>query len=187
MGTTVTANLSLIKPDDDEQIKSGGGFAGWAVQNGLNCDAIDGLFRHTNTHTWTPTWTADSVNPTLGAGGSTDGKYIRLFPRMVLAYFRIFTGGAGFATGTGLYRISLPVAVPSEFATHNNALAIGKAYLHDDSAVATSSNMVVLYDIGSNLINFRKHDGNFWRDNTPFTLAQNDRVSGYFMYPTAAA
>ncbi len=188
MGTTVTTNLALIKPDDNESIKSSTVpfFAGWAVQNGSNCDVIDGLFRDSN-HTWTPVWTTDiASNPVLGAGGLLEGKYIRLFPRMVLGYFRIFTGGAGFTPGTGLYRLSIPVAVPTEFATFSDSIPVGKAYLLDADAVATSTNLVVMYDVTNNVLFFRKHDGNAWRENTPITLAQNDRVSGYFMYPTAA-
>lgn len=189
MGTTTTTNLGLIKPDTDESIKAvvTPPSDGWAVQNGVNCDKIDTLFRHTNTHTWTPTWTADTTNPTLGSGGSVSGKFIRLFPRMVLAYFQIFTGGAGFAAGSGLYRIAVPATVPTEFGTINDTMAVGKAYLHDNDAVATSSNLVVLYQPSTNLLVFRKHDGNFWRDNTPFTVAQNDRLSGYCIYPTSDA
>lgn len=187
MGTTVTTNLGLIKPDVDESIKAvvSPPSQGWAVQNGLNCDKLDSLFRHTSTHTWTPTWTADTLNPTLGAGGFLDGKYIRLYPRLVIAFFRLFTGGAGFATGTGLYGFSLPVAPAPELLTMNDSFALGRGYIHDNDAAATSSISTLMYRISDSIVFFRGHAGDYWRHNSPMTLAQNDRASGYVIYPTA--
>lgn len=188
MGTTVTTNLGLVKPDTDESIRENlPSFAGWADQNGTNCDKIDALFRHTS-HTWVPVWTTDiASNPVLGTGGILEGKYIRLWPRMVLAYFRIFAGTAAFTPGSGLYRLSLPVAVDPLVAGMANTVPMGQAYLHDNDVVATSSIMTPVYDVVSSTMTFRRYDGDFWRHNNPITLAINDRVSGYFMYPTAAA
>lgn len=187
MGTTVTTNLGLIKPDTSESIEENlPTFDGWATQNAANCNKIDTLFRH-SLDTYSPSWTADSVNPTLGSGGFTEGKFIRLYPRLVIGYFRLFTGGAGFATGTGLYRWSLPVAVSSELLSFNDSIPVGKAYLQDNNVVANCTVLVVMYDVTNNVFFFRKHDGDFWRQNTPFTMEQNDRLNGYFMYPTAAA
>src|SRR4051812_18444787 len=115
MGKTITSNLSLIKPDLNESIKQAlPTFDGWASENGTNCDTIDSLFRHT-THTYTPVWTTDTgPNPTLGAGGFIEGKYIRLYPKMVIGYIRISVGGAGFAAGTGLYRLTPPCTLAAE-------------------------------------------------------------------------
>lgn len=184
MGTTVTTNLGLIKPDTAEKIEEAlPTFAGWATQNGSNCDKIDALFRK-STHTWSPSWTADVSNPTLGSGGFTEGKYVRLHPALVVGFYRIFTGGAGFATGSGFYRLDLPTSVHADFLTMNTAVPIGKAYFHDNSAVATSSVFVAMLETTGGLMSFRKHDGNFWRDNAPVVIAQNDRLSGYFILPT---
>lgn len=187
MGTTVTTNLGLIKPDTSEKIQEDlPTYLGWAAQNESNCDTIDGLFRHTY-HNYSPTWTADSGNPTLGAGGFVTGKYARIWPGMVFGYIKIFTGGAGFATGTGLYRITLPVAIAAELKTFNLEVAVGKSYFLDASSVITSTNMVVMYDPVNDVLFFRKHDGDAWRHNAPVTLAQNDRMTAYFMYPTEDA
>lgn len=187
MGTTVTPNLGLILPDSAESIKANlPTFAGWAVQNGINQDKVDALFRH-DTNTWSPVWTTDTgTNPTLGSGGFIEGKFIRLFPRMVIGYLRIFCGGAGFAAGTGLYRISLPPAtIPTEFTTLNSTMPIGKAHLNDNSTVATSTIFQVLYDVPNNVITFGRDEGDFWRNTSPITLAQNDRLSAFFCYPTS--
>lgn len=187
IGTTVTTNLGLIKPDGSESIKESLPLAvGWSAQNETNCGKLDALFRKT-THTYSPSWTSDNTNPTLGASGAVTGKYLRFHPRMVAGYFNIFTGGAGFSAGSGLYRLSIPATVPTEFPTMNNSVPVGQAYLHDADAAATSTVFVVMYDIAANVLVFRRHDGDYWRSTAPITLAQNDRLSGYFIYPTGDA
>lgn len=188
MGTTVTTNLGLIKPDIDESIKENlPTFPGWAAQNASNCDKIDSLFR-ASTSTYTLNWTASTSNPTLGSGGFTEGKYIRLFPRMTFVFFRIFMGGAGFATGSGHYRINLPFAVdPAVAAFTAEGLTIGKAIFQDASAVLTSSVFLVDYLNTSSVCIFRPSAGGLWDNASPVVPAQNDRISGYVMYPTSDA
>lgn len=184
MGTTVTSNHGLIKPDQAEEIRKNlPTFPGWAEQNKLNCDKLDALFRAT-THTWTPAWTASS-NPTLGAGGFIEGKYIRIYPRMVVGYFRIYTGGAGFATGSGGYRISVPVPIAAELAGFLQEVPIGRAGFYDDSAAATSSMFTVMYSISGGTMFMKLPLNDSWTDSNPVVLAQQDRLTGYFMYPTS--
>jgi hypothetical protein len=187
VGTTVTSNLGLIKPDTAESIREDlPTFDGWATQNGANMDKIDSLFRDDST-TYTLNWTATVGNPTLGAGGFTEGKYIRFFPRMVVVFFRIFTGGAGFAVGSGLYRINLPVAVDPAFASFTHTMPIGKATFNDNSAVLTSSVFTAIYSPSAGFVFFRPSAGGTWDPTTPVVPAQNDRLSGYLLYPTAVA
>lgn len=186
MGTTVTTNLALIKPDEDESIRENlPTFAGWATQNAANCNKIDSLFR-SDAITVAPTWSGSGGNPTLGAGGFVEGKVLRLWPKMMAYYFRIFTGGAGFAVGTGVYRINTPELPVAEFATPNLNIPVGKAVLLDASAVVSSSVMLAVWDKATNLIVFRSAGGNFWQPTNPITLAQNDRISGYAVFPTSA-
>ncbi len=185
MGTTVTTNLSLIKPDLLEKIKEDlPTFPGWASQNSDNCDAIDALFRR-STHTWAPAWTG-SVNPVLGAGGLIEGKYIRLFPRMVVGFLRIYTGGAGFSAGTGGYSISAPVAMDASLTGFQNEMVIGKACFYDDSSAATSSAFQVMYSTSGGAIFMRQPNNDLWSATSPVAMAQQDRLSAYFMYPTSA-
>jgi hypothetical protein len=184
MGTTVTTNLSLIKPDSNEKIMEDlPTFNGWADQNADNCDAIDALFRN-STASSVPVWTA-SVNPVLGAGGLLETKIVRLYPRMVLGFFRIYTGGAGFTAGTGGYNLSVPVAIAPELATFVNELPVGKACFYDDSAAATSSAFTVMYSTVGGTFFFKQPNNDAWTAASPVALAQQDRVSGYFMYPTS--
>lgn len=187
MGTTTTSNLALIKPDVNESIKEDlPTFPGWADQNADNCDVIDGLFR-ASTHTYTPTWGASTTPPVLGSGGFIEGKWVRLFPRMVFGQIRLFAGGAGFSAGSGTYNLSLPVAIPPEFATFFNAVVIGKAIVLDNDNVLNTNVMAAVYDIGASNMILKPPNGSSWTNAFPFTVAQNDRVSLQFSYPTAAA
>lgn len=187
MGTTVTPNLSLIKPDTAESVKAAlPTFAGWAVQQGLNADAIDAVFRNSS-HSFTPTWLADVTNPTLGAGGFIQGKWLRMHPRMVLYYYQISMGGAGFNPGSGFYTMSLPVAPAAELVLINDSTGMGKAHYFDASAVATSTAFVAMFNQFSSNMFMKKPDGDAWRSTTPVTPAQNDTLTGYAIYPTGAA
>lgn len=188
MGITVTTNLGLIKPDVDEKIKEDlPTFAGWASQNEDNMDKIDSLFR-ASVHSYTPTWGSNGgVAPTLGAGGSVEGKYIRLWPRMVVVFFRINTGGAGFNPGTAVYTLSLPVAIDPEFSDFTHTLPLGKMTFFDASAALTSTVMPLVYSPSAALMFARPSEGGTWSATLPVAPAQTDRYSGYFMYPTAVA
>lgn len=186
MGTTVTPNLGLIKPDIAESIKANlPTFAGWAVQQGLNADAIDAVFRN-SAHSFTPTWVADVTNPTLGTGGFIQGKWLRLHPRMVLYYYQISMGTTGFNPGSGFYQISMPVAVATEMTQINDSTGIGKAHYFDQSAAATSTAFTAMYNqIGANMF-MKRPDGDAWRSTTPVVPAQSDSLTGYAIYPTGA-
>lgn len=187
MGTTVTTNLGLIKPDLDEKIKEDlPTFDGWVAQNGNNMDEIDALFRASNT-TYVLTWGATTTPPTLGAGGFTEGKFIRLWPRMVVVFFRIFTGGAGFAAGSGSYTLNLPVAVDPEFADFSHTVPVGKMTFLDSGSAVSSSVMPLIYSPSSSLLFARPSEGGTWTNVLPVIPGQSDRYSGYFMYPTAVA
>src|SRR3990170_4862960 len=186
MGTTTTPNLGLIKPDRDESIKPIGAFAGWAAQNALNMDALDAVFRN-QSDTWTPTWTAYSSNPTIGSGGSISGKYLRIWPKFVVAWILLNVGTTGFIAGSGTYRFSLPFAMTPAL-TLANEISIGKAILRDATSALVSEAPAVCYDVANNNLFLRTEQGSAsWSNTTPFTLAQSDRVSAFFCYLTDVA
>jgi len=189
MGVEVTTNLQLIKPDLDESIKENlPTFPGWADQNADNMDKIDSLFRDdSNSSFYVPVWSAGGTPVVLGTGGFVSGKVIRFFPSIVVVNFRIFTGTAGFTPGAGTYRITLPTGythIANEFTTFFESAPLGRAILMDNDSVATSTNMSVHYDLSLGTIHFRGAAGVLWNPTSPITLAQSDRVSGFFMYPT---
>lgn len=190
MGITVTTNLALIKPDEDESIKAAlPTFNGWAAQNAANCDKVDGLFRASETAP-SFTFSAESGGFVLGAGGFTEFKCLRFFPRMVIVYFRIYAGGAGFVAGSGNYIITgITPAIDSAFSTFNTPVEIpvGLSSFIDNSAVATSGIMTAIFNTAGPSVSFRNPGGTKWTATDPVTMAQQDRASGYFMYPTSVA
>jgi hypothetical protein len=187
MGIVVTSNISLIKPDKNESIKANmPTFAGWAAQNAANMDTVDSLFR-SSTATYSPAWTGSTTNPTLGTSGFVEGKYVRLWPRMVTVYIRIFAGTAGFAGGSGTYNLSLPFAPDPQFLTAFDSIAVGKAILLSAAATLNCNNMVVLLtNAGLIYCRFGGNTGvtTTWTPTGPVTLTNNDRVSMTFTYPT---
>ncbi len=189
MGTTATTNLALIKPDTAEEIRQNlPTFVGWAAQNASNCDKLDGLFR-ADTFTYTPNWIGSTTNPVLGTGGYVEGKYVRLFPRLVYGFVRIFAGGAGFSAGTGsIYSVSLPpVAMDASLTGFNSEMSVGRGAYFDVSSIADNTAMETMYSTISNAFFMRTPTLNVWSPTAPTAMAQNDRVSFYFKYPTAAA
>lgn len=186
MGTTVSTNLSLIKPDINESIKQAlPTFPGFASQNASNCNTIDALFRCSN-GTYTPTLTCSSVNPTIGTGGFVEGKYIRLWPRMVFTYFRINFGTTGFAAGTGFYRMTIPFAFDATMKAVDNTrpIPVGKCVYNDANSILLSSVLLVNYEGNNDVVTFVPTAGSLLNATA---IQASDQISGYFMYPTSDA
>lgn len=183
MGTSVTPNRSLIKPDGDESIREDlPTFAGWADQNADNCDIIDGLFRKSES-TWTPLLTGSGGNPTLGTGGFTEGKYVWLTPKMLFCYFRINFGNPGFVAGSGIYGMNTPLTPDASLDSVNDGIPIGKGYYHDSSAAATSTVFIVTYNPDTGTLYFSPPTGGAISATSPFVPAVSDSITGYFMLP----
>lgn len=82
-------------------------------------DLVDEVNGYTGAWTsWTPALTASTTNPTLGTGGSTSGKYVKI-GRTVMGWGYIKFGTSGQAAGSGTYLVSLPVA---QAETDNNRI-----------------------------------------------------------------
>lgn len=58
--------------------------------------------------TYTPTFSATTTPPTLGTGGSTSGRYMRLGD-LVFVWISVTFGSSGVDAGSGTYTLSLPV------------------------------------------------------------------------------
>jgi hypothetical protein len=191
MGTDLTTNLALIKPDLEEKIKpqTSPFFAGWAVQNATNCDKIDAIFRST-THTYTPGFTATTTNPTLGSGSVLAGKWVRLFPKLVLGFIRVDFGGAGFAAGSGIYELTIPTTIDSDWLASISIenIPFGRAYLRDNNSTLNSQASTVYWETTTSKLRIRNEPGgSAWGSANPFAAEQEDQCSLYFMYVTAAA
>lgn len=187
MGTTTTTNLGLIKPDVDEKIMEDlPTYAGWADQNADNMDNVDRLFRFTNT-TYVPVLTPGGGSFTLGASGTLTGKYMRVKPGLVYGHITGYMGGAGFSAGTGDYSITLPLAVASALALLSDTVPIGSGILYDDTSVLNSTRLGVYYFVSTGQIKCKTQAGAAFGATSPFTIAQQDRFTLNFLYPTSVA
>lgn len=187
MSTETTAALSLIKPQLDEPIPN------FDTQNGFNMDTVDGYFGFEAT-SYVPVWAANGAsNPSVGAGGQIFGKYLAIWPNIVIFWVRIFTGTTGFAAGDGTYNITLP-----PYAAHASMAAssstgsghpIGKAILHDSSSATTSATAsVILHSTTTFMLTTEVGSGSSqWQNDDPFALAQSDRMACYGIYIRASS
>lgn len=97
----------------------------------------------TNATSYTPTWTAGTTNPTLGAS-TRDGLYVRT-GGMVTVWVKV-TVGTGFAAGSGFYKFGLPIFATggffqgSAYLTRSGAEYIGICRLADSTNVALNIN-----------------------------------------------
>lgn len=143
---------------------------------------------------YTPTLTASTTSPTMGANSSLTGYYKRL-GRRVEGYAVIVFGDSGVSAGSGYYGLSLPV-VPVD---RNQPIGIG--YVFDQSAnsrflVASAAISTPLWAastkkciiVTSNATNEGFGTGqNPVGAATPWTWAENDQIIVNFNYEAAAA
>ena len=125
---------------------------------------------------YTPTWTGSTTNPVLGNGTLT-GKYVQL-GKLVIAKATL-TAGSTTTFGTGLWRLSLPVAAASA--------EVGAPYgtwSASDTGVADYSGFVV--GSSSNRVAFYKFDNSALVGSTaPFTWGNTDVFMVSFTYEAA--
>ena len=125
---------------------------------------------------WTPVWTASSVNPVIG-NGTISGSYTRI-NKLVIAEGAIIMGSTT-TYGIGTYRISLPFTAVAQNG------AVGYASVFDASAgyvaytgLATqASTSVFEFRIGNGLGQFQP--------TVPVTLANADQFRFTFIYQAA--
>ena len=136
--------------------------------------------------TFTPTLTAVTTNPTLGATGTATGWYQQI-GKLVNGWAKITFGGAGADPGSGLYKIDLPVTASGNIpADTSGGCSIGSGRLYDDSGsdtwlidafLASTSNMRLRYDLqtGTGGVSHA----------APFTFADADYITIHFSYEAA--
>lgn len=135
-GNGITAGLHATNYADLQALLNGGldadNLAALAVTEAkIAAGAVTATKLSLPYSTYVPELTATTVNPTYGASPTKSGQYIQI-GKFVHCFGHINVGGAGFAAGTGDYRISLPVTASVPIANAK----IGTARLVDASAVA---------------------------------------------------
>lgn len=126
---------------------------------------------------YTPTWTASTANPAIG-NGTLSGEYIQI-GKTVIFKLKLAMGSTT-TYGTGLWRLSLPVA--SADTTYNPVIV--SAWIDDYGTMTYTS-------VGSTLISTTTFD--LWADqsvasfssSTPFTWAASDQMHLFGMYEAA--
>lgn len=114
---------------------------------------------------YTPTWTAASVNPTLG-NGSITGNYMSAGK---LTFYRIkVTFGSTTAAGTGAYSFGLPTAAIEL------RMPCGAVTAFDNSGSTTDTGQVSV--IGSNTVAAYNNAGSRFSPTVPYTWANGDTI-----------
>lgn len=126
--------------------------------------------------TFTPTLTGAGGNPTMGAGATVEGRYVKVGRNITARVAIIF--GTTPANPTGLWQIALP-----EVAQANTRIA-GTGFVYDDSPGTTY--MVGARMVSTSLVNLFYHGGDRFTGTTPFTVAVNDAIHLILDYETAA-
>jgi hypothetical protein len=140
-------------------------------------DQIDAL-TGTGFTTYTPTWTASSVNPAIG-NGTIDAGYRRSSESDLVQYEGRLLAGSTTTFGTGFWQISIPVAPAA--ASANRATLIG---LTLDSSAGTSVPVIGRF-FGGTVLVFNGTAGTSISATVPFTWATSDELRWSITYEAA--
>lgn len=125
---------------------------------------------------YTPTWTGSTTNPSVGSG-FVEGRYCRIQTLIIATGYVIL--GAGWAGGSGTYRVALPVNALSTNAP------IGYATLLDASAGYVAYFGPAIRQ-SATTAEFRIGNGSgLWSSSVPITIAQSDQMRFTLIYEAA--
>jgi hypothetical protein len=158
-GSTVKVSISDLTAGRTVPV-SGVSFAASANLPGMTSETLDDY----EEGTYTPAWTASSVNPVLG-NGTLLAKYVIVGG---LCNIQIsLTMGSTTTFGTGEWSFSLPIASAAASTGQVWALDSGTAYFIG----------ICLVNAGvSTLTIFSNSAGSGWSPSQPFTWAANDQI-----------
>jgi hypothetical protein len=123
--------------------------------------------------TYTPTWTASSVNPSIGNGTIT-GKYLALGGKCVLFAVTI-TAGSTTTYGTGSYSVSLPLSADTGYQGVINVFALDGASVYNGVGYIDSSTTTTLSTQHESL-------AGAYNSTTPFTFGSGDKIHVFGVY-----
>lgn len=78
---------------------------------------------------WTPSLIGAVTNPTLGSGSSTVGRFLRV-GNLVVGWGEVVFGTSGTAAGSGVYRVTLPVAAATDGAVVGSGVLVDSSTGH---------------------------------------------------------
>ena len=129
---------------------------------------------------YTPVLTASTTNPTLGAGSSAEGRYLKV-GRLVVYRFKIAFGTSGVNAGSGFYKVSAPVNRNTAFSAVCTSTIYG-----NDVSVGTRNHGFANFS-GDNAFEIFYLNGVAYSATTPWTWAASDTIEGQLVYEAAAA
>jgi len=134
-------------------------------------------------YTYTPEWTGNSSNPSIG-NGTIVGKY-KIIGKTCFFEIKIVMGSTT-SFGSGIYYVTLPVQKSTDYA--NNVEIVGTASL-DNIGVATYMGIVTINNsVSTNRIEIRSYAGGAGgalssvTPTVPFTFADGDGIYISGMY-----
>lgn len=137
----------------------------------------------TITGTYTPTLTATSVNPTLGSGGSAQGRYTLFNGNWCTIRGTILFGTSGAASGTGQYLVALPLSHVAHSGITAGLPLIGSAIIYDASSTTFTPGVSYL-GAGSNTFSILVAAGKV-SQGAPWVWTNNDYISFELTYEFA--
>lgn len=176
--------LPLITPIGSNFLKD---FPG---QHAVNVDLIDTAagpcLRTQPMQAYTPTLTAVTTAPTLGATGFIKGFYYKIFDQIYCwGEFRFKTG---FSVGSGIYIVSLPFAVSGNLAPNTNigaAPILGNGFIWSQVTTASRQPVAAQLRTSTDLMFGVKMNNLTAREvshNNPYTWAVDDGLSWCVRY-----
>jgi hypothetical protein len=131
---------------------------------------------------YTPAWTSSGTAPALG-NGTIEGRYLHIGD-MVMARF-LLTIGSTSTNGSGDYRISMPNTVSAD-TPDSTEIAYGVGLLWDNNTSQVANTIWKKVATGTATVmeaSWTNITGSaVWAINSPFTLATDDRISGFVQY-----
>ncbi|QMP84416.1 hypothetical protein HUN42_00038 [Streptomyces phage Dagobah] len=121
---------------------------------------------------FTPTWTASTTNPSIGANGTLLGRYVQIGGKV---YFSIkVTGGSSTSWGSGSYSWALPVIAAAEIEM------VGTCFVGDSSAGSAGySTGIAFIGAGASTVSGYiggKNASSIVSNANPQTFATGDRI-----------
>ena len=131
---------------------------------------------------YTPTFTGTISNPVIG-NGSVSGRYMNV-GATIFGEIRIIAGTAGFARGSGIYRIGLPTPGIVE-----NFQPVGQVVMRDEGPGVNYFGTAIFNNNLTDRIELYMHsqsatfdEGVAVTESTPFLFSGNDKILIQFTY-----
>jgi hypothetical protein len=128
---------------------------------------------------YTPSLTADTTNPTLGAGSSVMGRYVRI-GRTIIGKANVTFGSSGTNAGSGFYSLSAPVAPAAN--SDGFTAVVGSGYAYNGALF----HITVFQDNGVQSFRMGVASGIIAGNTTPFAWGVNNQIRLNFVYEAAS-